>query len=421
MKTMFSRQPRRPGKQSGAVAVLVAFALIPLVLMLGLVLDIGHLYVVKTELQNAADSCALSGVRELNDRGEGALDRATAAALTAGNRHRIDLQQDAALIQAGDVTFSDTLNGTYSRAVGPATSYIRCAPHESNPKSVVLWFMGITGLSNWSLSADAIARTVGGQSFCAIPLAVCTSAAPGTANLGFNKGEWYTGRLSAGSAINGNYDWVRFEGQQGASDLGQVLAGPGVCDTTATRVDAQPGVASSLAQAWNTRFGLYASPYNNIDAYYPDRTGWAYTPDRLDNKGDVVPGSWPAPAPQNTYPDYVLRKNKTHDPYNPDAILQDNGKPAILPGNPAPLSRDLHASKGQDRRMVFVPVISCAQWGPSKKNLDVIDYACMLMVSPISDPGSDVRLEFRGMKENSDCGSAGVPGDLGAPIPVLVR
>jgi len=140
----------RPGarRQRGAIAVVVAFSLVALVLMLGLVLDIGHLYVTKAELQNAADSCALSAAAELNDLGTGALDRSTAAGITAGNRNRIDLQgvelrASGEGIVPADVTFSDTLDGVYSRAVTSTTVYARCAPRETNVKSVVLWFVGV--------------------------------------------------------------------------------------------------------------------------------------------------------------------------------------------------------------------------------------------------------------------------------------
>ena len=407
--------------QHGAVAVLVALAVIPLVLMLGLVLDIGHLYVAKSELQNAADACALSGARELNDLSAGALDRATSAARTVGNRNRVDLQKDTVDIQDADVTFSEARDGPFARAITPETRYVRCAPHESNLKSIVLWFMAITGVTDWSLSAEAVARPVGGQSMCAIPVAMCSTAAPGTPNLGFVTGTWYSGRLSAGSAMQGNYDWIRFEGEQGGRDLGEILAGAGMCNLGPNRVDAEPGVTTGVAKAWNTRFGLYASPYNDIDLYPPDRTGYAYTPDRTDNKGVTIPGSWPAPPPQNAYADYLPRKNITHDPYNPSALVEKNGKPVNLPGNPAPLAQSLHASKGQDRRMVFVPVIACQQWAPNKKNMAVLDYACAFMTSPIDDPGNDVQLEYRGLMSQGACGTAGFPGDFGPPVPALVK
>lgn len=70
--------------QRGAVAIIVALCLTLLIGMLGLVLDLGHLYVAKTELQNAADAAALSGAKELNGTVAG-IDGAVAMAnYTAG-------------------------------------------------------------------------------------------------------------------------------------------------------------------------------------------------------------------------------------------------------------------------------------------------------------------------------------------------
>jgi Flp pilus assembly protein TadG len=48
------------GEQRGAVAIIVGLVLAVLMGFAGLALDVGHLYVEKTELQNAADACALA-------------------------------------------------------------------------------------------------------------------------------------------------------------------------------------------------------------------------------------------------------------------------------------------------------------------------------------------------------------------------
>lgn len=433
--------------QGGAIAILVAFTVVALVLMIGLVLDLGQLYVGKSELQNAADACALGAARELNDLGAGALDRATAAGVTVGNRNRTDLQKDPVEIRVGDVAFAETLSGPFTRTITPTTVYVRCAPHESNPKSFTLRFMRLAGLTQWELSAEAIARPMPSQSFCVMPIAMCTTALPGTPNLGFQVGTWYSGRLSAGNATQGNYDWLRFPGMSGAADLADIIAGSGSCETPPTLVDSQPGVVNGVAQAWNTRFGLYSGRFNDINAYPPDRSGFAYTPNRSDQKGNTIPGSWPYgnnnpnPPPamlnQNAYSrtvnnsniadeyarthNYQYQKNTAHDPYNPTALIGQNGKPLILPGNPSPLSSALHASKGQDRRMVMVPVIGCQNWAPNKKNMPVLDYACAFMLSPIDDPGTDVQLEFRGLASQGACGSTGFPGTFGPPVPALVK
>jgi len=66
---MIKQQGLRAGiksRQHGAVAIIVAICLVVLIGMLGLVLDLGHLYVTKTELQNAADAASLSGAERLD-------------------------------------------------------------------------------------------------------------------------------------------------------------------------------------------------------------------------------------------------------------------------------------------------------------------------------------------------------------------
>ncbi|MCE5264195.1 MAG: pilus assembly protein TadG-related protein, partial [Deltaproteobacteria bacterium] len=55
-------------RQSGAAAILVAFLMIVFLGIAALALDIGYLYVVRTELQNAADASALAGAGRLYPR-----------------------------------------------------------------------------------------------------------------------------------------------------------------------------------------------------------------------------------------------------------------------------------------------------------------------------------------------------------------
>jgi hypothetical protein len=54
----------------------------------------------------------------------------------------------------------------------------------------------------------------------------------------------------------------------------------------------------------------------------------------------------------------------------------------------------------------------------------VIDYACMLMLQPLSIPMSDTWLEFRGNAgaAGSPCTTSGLAGGTAGPlVPVLVR
>ena len=51
--------------QTGAVAIIIAIAIPILIGIAGLALDLGKLFITKTELQNAADACALAAANEL--------------------------------------------------------------------------------------------------------------------------------------------------------------------------------------------------------------------------------------------------------------------------------------------------------------------------------------------------------------------
>ena len=124
------------------------------------------------------------------------------------------------------------------------------------------------------MGASAAARLVGGQTLCAIPIAMCTKAAPSVPNFGFSIGDWYTGRAAEGE--HGFVGWVVYD-KPGGDALGDILGGPGMCNIGPERVDAKHGVTTGVAQAWNTRFGLYAGSYNDPTRYPPDRTGWAFT------------------------------------------------------------------------------------------------------------------------------------------------
>jgi len=75
-----------------------------------------------------------------------------------------------------------------------------------------------------------------------------------------------------------------------------------------------------------------------------------------------------------------------------------------------------HAQYGYKRRLVIVPVIN--------GSATVVDFACMLMLHPLSGPKDDGHLEFLGNSSNATvpCTTIGVAGGTAGPlVPVLVR
>src|SRR6476469_3319497 len=114
-------------RQTGAVILTVALTMLFLLGFMGIALDFGHLFVVKTEMQTAMDSCALAAAQEL-DGASDALTRATNAGITAGNLNRVNFQGGASGVIATDVTFSDSLIGAYSHTFAPVANarYAKC-------------------------------------------------------------------------------------------------------------------------------------------------------------------------------------------------------------------------------------------------------------------------------------------------------
>jgi Flp pilus assembly protein TadG len=80
-------------RQRGAVAIMVGFSIFVLIGMLGLVLDLGRMFIIKTELQNGVDACALAAARELTGGDTDSLVRAEAAGLLVGGRNKVDFQR----------------------------------------------------------------------------------------------------------------------------------------------------------------------------------------------------------------------------------------------------------------------------------------------------------------------------------------
>jgi Flp pilus assembly protein TadG len=108
-------------RQHGAVAIIVALSLVVLIGMLGLVIDLGHLYVTKTELQNAADAAALSGAKELDGTLDG-VNAASASAIEAARRNKYDLNAKVVTITGANIEYSNSPDGPW---VGLAAAQAR--------------------------------------------------------------------------------------------------------------------------------------------------------------------------------------------------------------------------------------------------------------------------------------------------------
>ena len=403
-------------RQKGAVIVTVALVMLFLLGFMGIALDFGRLFIVKTELQTAMDSCALAAAQELDGSGPPALVRATSAGMTSGNLNKVNFQGAPAGIGVNDVTFSDTLTGSYSRAAANA-KYAKCSHTKSDIAPWLLQamsaFSGNTAVgAAKSVAALAVATRAPSQTNCAIPVGLCKKSPT------YRQGEWLAGVVNSGGAVTGQFRWLDFTGNGGgARELKDLLKGEGQCALSGINtVAGKPGNIGSAAFAYNTRFGIYQGSGGPPIDGIPDLTGYAWYSDT-----PLV-----QPPDPNKYP--VFLENRLNNaPYQGDRKSPDTtGLQTVGRTYPGSL-----ATVGANRRIVVAPILDCAAFDGlgGSGTLKIDSLACILLLHPIKNGAGAATekmwVEYIGNAGalNSPCTTSGLAGGLpGAPlVSVLVR
>ena len=407
-------------KERGVVAIMVALSMAVLVGFVGLALDLGKLFVTKSELQNSADACALAAARELTGTSTNQLVLAEAAGIATGTSNNVQFQDNPVTVNADDVTFSDTLNGAYltKDAVANALTmrFARCTVQRTG---IANWFIQVLGIGNQQVSATAVASLVPSQTACAVPAGVCQSniaaAVPGT---------WIQGVLGPKGDLTGGFKWIDYSPPGGgALELSDLLTGTGTCNLPATGSEVgQGGVISSLSKAWNSRFGIYRNPVVSDPGQpgfaVPDKTGFAYT--------EVT---WPSQF--GAFNDFVTHRGSPPDAYQGDGAtgLNAEGGGSVNKG----LEYNFLQQHGADRRLATVAVVDCDVLDAGGPTAPVLSWACILMLHPInfnsggSGTGADrMFVEYLGQSSDpmSPCASSGAvggPGSVGPLVPALVQ
>ncbi len=451
------RSPRRqlkrltPRKQQGAVAIIVALTFALLIGFAGLSLDLGRMYVAKSELQAAADSCALAASQELTcDPAAGAcggsyLAKARDAALTTSNLNKKNFQSAPAGITVGDIKFSTTALGPYSTITAGADGGSRFVECIARQTGIVPWFMQVMGAGNQTVNAVARATLAPGQTANAAPIGYCAAAAGSPPDFGLQLGKWYSGKFGPpggppppalppgctviDSACTGSFNWIDFTPPTGgATELKALLAGTGQYNLPPVgTLVGQNGAIASLGEAWNTRFGLYKGSYNgpnHLSDYPPDHTGYAYTPTNWPSCSNALGGT---PGGTSTAENYNT-KRAVNAPYgNPDAA-NGNLYSGLSIGNPFNVTQtnDLR-DKGKDRRLAIAPIVDCSAWcAGGTGTIPVLGYACVFLLHPIDGTQGVVRMEYRGRanEPGSPCATAGTvggPGSVGPLVAALIQ
>jgi len=405
-------------RERGVVAIIVALTLAVLIGFAGLALDLGKLYIAKSELANAADACALAASRDLTKAVS--LSTPEAAGMTVGASNRVLLQsENVALSTNSNVTFSQQFTGPYQTkdkftpADVPNIAYVRCTVSRAG---IANWFMQVVNatLGTSAVAATAVASTTQSQTTCALPVAICKPAAGSS----YNVGDWMSSKVGSDNQLTGNFMWVAYP-DQNVPDMKTLLTGTGQCTlpTLGTQVG-HTGNIQSMDDAWNTRFGIYHGSYNPPPdpTGISDFTGFAYSP------ATQLNGSVPT---RNVFPDFRDNQRPNHTPY------QGNSKTNSLEVQGTTQS-SIYYSSGADRRLALVPVADCTALQNSQK-APIQSWACVLMLHPMEKGGSKsglngaIYLEYRGdaTDPSTPCATQGIPGStsagIGPMVPVLVQ
>lgn len=150
-------RPRSLQRQRGAVALLFGLTLVVLMAAGGLVLDLGHLYVLKSELQNGADSAALAGAKEINLTEDG-ITNAAAKAVAFAQENKFNFSTDLTLDNS-NIFFAGDPDGPWlsvgdAQANPSGLTFIRV---DTGDREVPTYLMGVAGIATVTTKGVAVA------------------------------------------------------------------------------------------------------------------------------------------------------------------------------------------------------------------------------------------------------------------------
>ncbi|HZI48861.1 MAG TPA: pilus assembly protein TadG-related protein [Pyrinomonadaceae bacterium] len=420
-------------RERGNVLVYTVLSVLFLFFAVGLGVDLSHLYLEKTELQNAADAAALAGASALtlpnNQKIPTALNRALDTLNL--NKYNFDNRTFTAVMDRATqktlVAFAQDLDGPYvdyDTAVG-APANIRFIRVNTPLVPVSIFFAGpILGTTrNLDAKATAGMSIPGNVRFCPAPLAAvecdpadascifdsrlwgtCPGANPNgiqtyddgtTCNpkKTFCKGCTYTLRWAGGNFNSpGNFGGLDCGGllRDNLAAYGNCNCGPtSVGDTLS--VDTKTGVnAGPVAGGLNVRFDIYGHGLKRSDwATIPPDTNIADgTSNGLNGSNEVYSGI--------TYAQY-----KASNPFT------------------APQSGETGVA---NRRILVLPLSLNTTWTNGSSSIQVYGIGAFFMQARANDTSADIKAEFTGNDVSGITGS-NPSGTVNSNIvtPVLYR
>lgn len=333
-------------RQQGGVAVVFALTVGVLFAMGGIVLDLGHLYVAKAELQNGADAAALSGAKELNQTSAG-ITNAVVLAQQIASKNKYNFSTDLTLT-AANVEFGPSPDGPWSAVATAAASpqgktFIKV---DTGAKAMDTYLMRVAGAAFNTISTSGVA-VAGRYVVDVTPLGVCAidpankTSVKATASginelveLGFRRGIAYN---------------ILALGPLGASGVPMLLNPVDSPPTACSPSHSSANFTAPFVCQGNSAVGAGSTVYAN--------TGGSYGPieKAVNSRFDDYPGGSscdPTTAPPDSnVKDYgfsLAPPGRPADWMNPDPVRQSvridpaTAKPISWPANP-PTAADFGA------------------------------------------------------------------------------
>ncbi len=419
--------------QRGAMAVVAGVMVVVLIVMGGMVVDLGRMYVTRTELQSAMDACALAAANQLQPgasatafvlqtadaHGRAMVDSTKASVngarpTTSVNRAYFQSRE----IVAADVQleFAPALDGPYATlgAANPTTArFARCSYPMTNIAVTLTQLLNIVPSAGavaptTTVGASAVASRAPGSAgnptnstTCGLfPVAVCrVPGSTSATNWGMTPGQWVGGVANPGGGGGGgsvtlepgNFGWIDFSPPAGgASELLGLLANNGACGTIPVGTEVgQPGAISSAYAGWNSRFGIYGNGSGLSEASNPpDYTGYAYSKTNYGPAASWQPGST---VSINAFGNDYMTRRAAASVFNQTEVGYGNNNFNATRVLTSQQLRDY----GRLRRVVAAPVVDCTLFHGGSGRPPIDGFACLFLLRPYSTSGPQPGFENR--------------------------
>jgi len=307
--------------EKGAILFIVAAGMVVFIGLAGLAIDLGMLYNVKTDLQNATDAAALAGAWKLDGTDAG-INAAVTTAQAAANKFKFN--NNPISLAAADITFSAVRDSGYqtgAAVIGAGTAstirFVRANKASTMELALIKIIPGVGTTQNVSAAAVA-GQSPALNTICdaVIPLAPIPQSGGGTMDL-YTPGYYYTFRMAPQNDVpnvgSGNYlildlcEALEDQGipcNHGGATVRDLLSGAlDGCITLNTPVCTKPGVAAGpVRQGLNDRFSqdTNQTEYTNdsaVDVYHTQYTQVAHNDKRkfivpFVSTTQIPPGPW---------------------------------------------------------------------------------------------------------------------------------